>query len=565
MKKIFNKYVLLILIFSLSILFFNQPLVKATTTNTVDINGQELDDEYKYLVNGVKAKNGMLGSGGCTAQFDSDTSVLTLSGYSGGGIQIRQGHDFTIKLIGNNKITEDHSSQAWGIDKEGNGALTITSDSEANLTINVSSYESIVAGIKSDYMDHYNNDSIIIGGKANVIVNGYSKRNRAIGIYANTRLSIIENASFTATLSGYYNAKILQCGFEITKPLLINTTGNIYLDASYDHAFNWPCNGYGIYSTSTMTLKNIGTMTIKYPTKNGGDAWNTSWTIPENFAVNEGIVDGIKTKEIHSGSGIVHTLTLESAVNIFGKSTGQYFNGDIIKILGTSDVIGLKFKDWASSAGLVENRLVEQTNYTMPNSDTTVTANYTAFAFQPKFTKINISSGNIDYTLNGEFIESERRLVKSEETAEDEFSCNHDFSSIPYEICEGTEPNQVPAGKYKIAVKHESRWYYSDIFTVNYGEQIPEDNITDENETTNGDENSKENNTQPNEEEKEKEPEETETDNISNERGNNNAKLPQTGEENKFVNLLLITIVLGSFWLVSMLLIEREKKKMMKR
>ena len=233
---------------------------------------------------------------------------------------------------------------------------------------------------------------------------------------------------------------------------------------------------------------------------------------------------------------------------------------EIIKILGTSDVIGLKFKDWASSAGLVENRLVEQTNYTMPNSDTTVTANYTAFAFQPKFTKINISSGNIDYTLNGEFIESERRLVKSGETAEDEFSCNHDFSSIPYEICEGTEPNQVPAGKYKIAVKHESKWYYSDIFTVNYG-----DNTTDENETTNGDENSKENNTQPNEEEKEKEPEETETDNISNERGNNNAKLPQTGEENKFVNLLLITIVLGSFWLVSMLLIEREKKKMMKR
>ena len=135
----------------------------------------------------------------------------------------------------------------------------------------------------------------------------------------------------------------------------------------------------------------------------------------------------------------------------------------------------MKFRNWVPSAGLVENSLLENTNYTMPDSDATVTANYTPFASQPQFTKINSTSGKIDYTLNGEFIESGRRLVKAEETAEDEFSCNHEFLSTPYEINEGTENNQVPAGKYKIAVKHESKWYYSDTFTVNYGEQTIDD------------------------------------------------------------------------------------------
>ena len=157
MKRVL-KYTLLTLFFSLTILFFNQSVVEASVpASTVYINGETLTNEYKYLVNGVKSKNGILGSDGCTAQFDSNSGVLTLNGYSGKGIQTGQGQDLTIKLIGNNRINENNSSQAWGINKECDGALTITSDSEANLTINVSSAESMVAGIKSDFMDNYSN------------------------------------------------------------------------------------------------------------------------------------------------------------------------------------------------------------------------------------------------------------------------------------------------------------------------------------------------------------------------------------------------------------------------
>lgn len=47
---------------------------------------------------------------------------------------------------------------------------------------------------------------------------------------------------------------------------------------------------------------------------------------------------------------------------------------------------------------------------------------------------------------------------------------------------------------------------------------------------------------------------------------NNDTKLPQTGEENNaFARWLSIAISLGIFWLCSMLLIDREKKRMAKR
>lgn len=46
----------------------------------------------------------------------------------------------------------------------------------------------------------------------------------------------------------------------------------------------------------------------------------------------------------------------------------------------------------------------------------------------------------------------------------------------------------------------------------------------------------------------------------------NNTKLPQTGEEtNIFANWLSIVILLGIFWLGSMILIDHEKKKMTKK
>ena len=533
MRKIL-KYMLSILFFILLILFFYQSFVKATTMEyTVSINEQELNNKYKYLVKGVRAENGTLGDNGCTAEFNSDTGTLILDGYSGGGIQTGHGDNLTIELIGNNKITVSDTYQAFGISNECDGTLKITSKSEANLTINVTSTENVAAGIESDYSNMYNSDCVIIDGNVNIIINAISKRNKATGIYAKSPIEINENASFNVTSKTYYSnpTYTMQSGFDITKSLKINTKGNIDLDVSKKPGAGYNYYGYGICSTGKTTILDIGIMTIKYPSKDG-DAWNGSITIPENFAVNEGIVDGIKTKEIRSRSGIVHTLTLESAVNKFGKSTGQYFNGDVINIYGVSNVKGLTFKGWISSAGLIENRLAENTTYIMPNTNATVTANYSPFAVQPKFTKTGSSSGNIYYTLNEGVNESERKLVKYEETVENDFSNSHIFSDVPYQINEGTEKDQVPAGEYKIAVKYENKWYYSDIFTVNYGKTIIKDDMSDKN------------------------------DESSNANDKNDTKLPQTGEEqNIFANWLLIVILIGVLWLATLLLINNKTKK----
>lgn len=70
--------------------------------------------------------------------------------------------------------------------------------------------------------------------------------------------------------------------------------------------------------------------------------------------------------------------------------------------------------------------------------------------------------------------------------------------------------------------------------------------------------NSEENNPQQNED--------TDKEELPNDTIENDTKLPQTGEENNvFVKWLSIVILLGILWLVSMLLIDREKKKMTKK
>ena len=108
---------------------------------------------------------------------------------------------------------------------------------------------------------------------------------------------------------------------------------------------------------------------------------------------------------------------------------------------------------------------------------------------------------------------------------------------------------------------YNERTYKELIFK--YGELISQtdnvDNLEDnnQNETTSSNNNevqSGENNTQQNGE------------TAAGEVPNADSKLPQTGEEtNVFTNWISIVILLGIFWLVSMLLIDREKKKMAKK
>lgn len=87
-----------------------------------------------------------------------------------------------------------------------------------------------------------------------------------------------------------------------------------------------------------------------------------------------------------------------------------------------------------------------------------------------------------------------------------------------------------------------------------------------ENNTDNNTENNVDNNTDNNTENNVENNTENNIENNIYNNAENVTKLPQTGEEtNTFVTWLSVVILLGIFWLGSMLLIDREKKKMAKK
>lgn len=139
--------------------------------------------------------------------------------------------------------------------------------------------------------------------------------------------------------------------------------------------------------------------------------------------------------------------------------------------------------------------------------------------------------------------------------------------------------------KYKsesdVVIKKTFNNYNSDVFVTDYYK-------TDKHETTytelifkdgkltsatgnpndkdNNSENNVDNNTDNNTENNENNNTENNTENNVENNAENVTKLPQTGEEtNVFTLWLSIVIILGIIWLGSMLLIDREKKKMTKK
>ena len=99
------------------------------------------------------------------------------------------------------------------------------------------------------------------------------------------------------------------------------------------------------------------------------------------------------------------------------------------------------------------------------------------------------------------------------------------------------------------------------------GELISQtDNVDDSEDNNQNETNSSNNNELQPGESNPQQSEETTTGKIQNETIKKDNKLPQTGEEtHTFVTWLSAVILLGIFWLGSMLRIDREKKKMAKK
>ena len=99
------------------------------------------------------------------------------------------------------------------------------------------------------------------------------------------------------------------------------------------------------------------------------------------------------------------------------------------------------------------------------------------FAAQPSFQIVTPDdNGTVAFTLNENYTYLDVQLIKESGTVNDEFAANHagvHFTNVglTYTATEykGNGAYQTPEGNYKIAVKIGEDWYYSDVFTIDYG------------------------------------------------------------------------------------------------
>ena len=236
-----------------------------------------------YLVSGVPSMTGSLGTGGCTAQFDAVTGTLSLHGYNEGTIQLLSPtkEDITIKLIGSNRVTVSGSGQKRGIYSMSGGDIVITSDSGGTLDIDVSSTDNHAIGIVSGYAGGITTGNVIIRGDASVTVDVSSPVDYAMGIYAEQRVCIIEDAAFSVEAKSPSSGFLGAHGIFSEGSATFNTTGNITLDCSD------PGNsaGHVVNAMGMTTLMKTGVLTIKWPTGGGPFAYSTPWYNPDHFTV----------------------------------------------------------------------------------------------------------------------------------------------------------------------------------------------------------------------------------------------------------------------------------------
>ncbi|MCL1810698.1 MAG: hypothetical protein FWG41_00530 [Methanomassiliicoccaceae archaeon] len=262
--------------------------------SSVEINGQTLNVDNRYLVNNIRSGTGNLGEGNCTAEFNPSTGTLFLQGYTGGPIQVNGNGDIIISLAGTNIITAisttDHQS---GIKyHNGSGTVTITSSSGGVLDISV---EGVGAeGITNSSSGEGVGD-IVIGNSANVTVKtksgmghltyGLSSVGSAAG---GGNIIIKDSASLNVVTETVHSDNGTTYCLYAKGSISINTTGTVTLDASKNTGNAMALcaiKGFALTKASVLTLKWSGADGPSLPAKSSWN-WNESdffLTAPNTF------------------------------------------------------------------------------------------------------------------------------------------------------------------------------------------------------------------------------------------------------------------------------------------
>lgn len=363
----------------------------------VKMDGKELNDRDKYLVNGVPSITGTLGSGGCTAFFESTTGTLTLQNYNGGMIQAGGAGllDINIKLVGTNKITKIGSGKLWGIrNTSAGGDINITSVNNASLTIELTSTDNFVYGIAIDPSGGSTKGNVTIGGKVDLKVNVTAESTAsamsAIGIYAKENVTIKDNVSYEAICKSNTSSSALQAGTGIyaKKGAILTTTGTINIDTSQCGVYN-----YGIQGSSANKLENVKDMTIKWkhtvpPAQSHGapiipSEFSNQSQVEANYLIKKDTTNHIATYR----TGTQRTLTVTGGSDGEGKDSNKYLAGDSVEVTAKAPEKNFKFKEWTAT-GLSDDYELESNPLIldMPDNDVQLTANYeqTVYTVQPE-------------------------------------------------------------------------------------------------------------------------------------------------------------------------------------
>ena len=429
------------------------------------------------------------------AAYDEATGTLTLNGYSGGQITLggASASDLTIKLIGDNVVTVNGLNS--GIKSTcGGGNITITADSgsKGTLTINVTNNSSGAVGI-----DNFNgagaNGNVTIKGYADVkIIATTNAANRgSYGIYAEN-VAIKENAKVAITANALSNTGGgMVFGIWAKTNVTINTAGEITVDAS-NAGDGVNVYSYGVNSMGTLTLKEVGGMTVKWKKNGVGTGGAPLLPIDTSIDPTTHAVNVDETSCFASyRSGTPYTVKVKNGTltcaNVVPnpKSSGSFLENDTVSITpytekGNSGEI-IPFKEWTSDDVTLTNPTTTANNsFTVPGKDVTVTAKHNPFVETPTFTPTGTTNteGTLTFKTKvkpGDGNEYFRLVKEGNENNEGNYiSLNPTMTSTssPYEYSYNTTSlhgvSQVEAGNYYVAELLNGTYYLSEKFTVNY-------------------------------------------------------------------------------------------------
>ena len=402
------------------------------------------------------------------AKYDPSTGVLELKNYVGGPIVIGGSveADITIKLVGDNVII---SSGQFGIVNHHGGDITITADSNATLTINVTNDAMEAIGIACDRTESYTGCSraITIDGKARVTVNATSTDTRdimtAAGLFTPGTVTIQDGASFQAVCKSATPSIGVQAGVGILayRGVTIDTTGTVEIDVS-------DCTSIGtfaIYGSAANALTKVGSMTLKWKQDgvNGGMLYPAGSfdSAAATHAVNVDTPNRVATYRY----GTPYTVTVNNGTcDAVGR---QYLEGDTVTVKART-IEGLAFTKWTSKDVTIADATSPTATFTMPAQDVTVTADFGAFTVQPVFTLTGEGTGTISFTLAKLPSDAPKLVEKDSDTVVGNQHFYGDELSRSLTVKDGTGPYHVRAGEYRIAVSYNGTWLYSDVFTVSY-------------------------------------------------------------------------------------------------